>query len=97
MDKGIESLATALGARVTESKQSIEIENVIPDEYSNAQMEQMLIALEPLLDRRDIVGYAAARNTRVLRAEALEYLKPVSYTHLDVYKRQVSVKRQRTA
>lgn len=75
MDKGIESLATALGASVTESKQSIEVENVIPDEYTNAQMEQMLIALEPLLERRDIVGYASARNTRVLRAEALEYLK----------------------
>ena len=35
----------------------------------------MLLSLEPLLERRDIVGYAAARNTRVLQAEAMEYLK----------------------
>ena len=75
MDKGIESLANALGATVTETEQSIEIKNIAPDEYTNAQMEQMLLSLEPLLDRRDIVGYAAARNTRVLRSEALEYLK----------------------
>lgn len=75
MDKGINSLANAIGASVSEQEQSIEIKNIVPDEYTNAQMEQMLMSLEPLLERRDIVGYAAARNTRVLRSEALEYLK----------------------
>ena len=75
MDKGIESLADALGATVTEQEQSINVKYVAPDEYTNGQMEQMLVSLQPLLDRRDIVGYAAARNTRVLRSECMEYLK----------------------
>lgn len=57
-----------------ESQGSITFEVPIPEERTNAEMEQMLMALEPLLERRDIVGYAAARNTRVLRSEAMEYL-----------------------
>lgn len=41
--------------------------------YTNSEMDQMLSALEPLLERRDVIGYAAARNTRVLRQELTEY------------------------
>ena len=43
--------------------------------YKNAEMEQMLGTLQKHLDRRDIVGYAAARNTRILRDELKEYLE----------------------
>lgn len=42
--------------------------------YKNIEMEQMIAALEPLLERTDLIGYAAARNTRILRTEAQEYL-----------------------
>ena len=45
MDKGIESLADALGATVTEQEQSINVKYVAPDEYTNGQMEQMLVSL----------------------------------------------------
>lgn len=41
--------------------------------YTNAQMEVMLKSLKPLLERRDIIGYAAARNSRVLRDELTEF------------------------
>lgn len=40
---------------------------------SNNEMMGMLEALAPLLDRRDVIGYAAARNTRLLSAELSEY------------------------
>ena len=43
--------------------------------YSNHEMEQMLGALSKQLNRKDIIGYAAARNTRILREELSEYLK----------------------
>lgn len=43
--------------------------------FKNADMEQMLGALQKHLERRDIVGYAAARNTRILRDELKEYLE----------------------
>ena len=43
--------------------------------YPNNDMEQMLEALKPLLERRDIIGYAAARNSRILRDELTEYAK----------------------
>ena len=43
--------------------------------YTNSEMDQMLSALEPLLERRDVIGYAAARNTRILRNELTEYLR----------------------
>ena len=43
--------------------------------YKNIEMEQMLIALEPLLKHKGIVGYAAARNTRILQAETFEYFQ----------------------
>lgn len=75
MDNGVKALASALGASVKESEQSIDVNDILPSEYTNEQMYQMLLSLEPLLERRDIVGYAAARNTRVLQAEAMEYLK----------------------
>lgn len=43
--------------------------------YKNAEMEQMVGALQKHLDRRDIVGYAAARNTRILQDELKEYIE----------------------
>lgn len=42
--------------------------------YSNQEMEQMLGALDAQLPRKDMIGYAAARNARVLRNELVEYL-----------------------
>lgn len=42
--------------------------------YKNAEMEQMLASLQKHLKRRDIIGYAAARNTRILRDELKEYI-----------------------
>lgn len=41
--------------------------------FKNIEMEQMLTALEKHLERTDKIGYAAARNTRILRAETQEY------------------------
>lgn len=41
--------------------------------YTNMQMMHMISSLEPLLARRDIVGYAAARNTRLLANELMEF------------------------
>lgn len=41
--------------------------------YKNIEMENMVSSLEPLLERRDILGYAAARNTRLLKTQAQEY------------------------
>ena len=38
-------------------------------------MEQMIAVLAPFLGRRDKIGYAAARNTRILRDAAMEYLQ----------------------
>ena len=40
--------------------------------YKNIEMELMIKSLEPLLDHTDIVGYAAARNTRILTTEIQE-------------------------
>lgn len=42
--------------------------------YTNAQMESMVEALAPQLERKDVIGYAAARNTRILRGELVEYM-----------------------
>ena len=43
--------------------------------YKNIEMEQMIASLEPLLERTDKIGYAAARNTRILQSCAMEYLE----------------------
>lgn len=43
--------------------------------YTNAIMEQMIASLEKYLDRRDILGFAAAKNINTLRNEAREYLE----------------------
>ena len=43
--------------------------------YTNLEMEQMLKNLEPILERRDVIGYAAARNSRILSTELTEYHK----------------------
>ena len=43
--------------------------------YSNAQMSVMLESLERFLGRRDIIGYAAARNTRILTDASLEFIR----------------------
>jgi len=42
--------------------------------FRNIDMDRMLTSLSGLLDRVDLIGYAAARNTRILRSEAQEYL-----------------------
>ena len=39
----------------------------------NIDMEEKIKALEPLLEYRDKIGYAAARNTRLLREASQEY------------------------
>ncbi len=41
--------------------------------YRNLEMAGMLQELQPLLSRRDIVGYAAARNARALSQSLTEY------------------------
>ena len=43
-------------------------------ELTNMQMEQMVESLMKYLDRRDIIGYAAARNVRILSNELTEYM-----------------------
>jgi hypothetical protein len=43
--------------------------------YKNVEMEKMARALSKHLERRDIVGYAAARNTRILQNELKEYIE----------------------
>lgn len=40
----------------------------------NSELESKLMSLQPLLQRRDIVGYAAARNTRTLMDTLTEYI-----------------------
>lgn len=42
--------------------------------YTNYQMEAMAESLQPILPRRDIAGYAAARNMRALLVELADYL-----------------------
>ena len=49
-------------------------EDRAPRSYTNEQMRLMLQSLEAVIDRTDIIGYAAARNTRALRDCAAEYL-----------------------
>ena len=46
-----------------------------PKSYRNIEMDQMLAQLAPFLDRTDKIGYAAARNTRILRFETEEYFE----------------------
>lgn len=41
--------------------------------YTNYEMEAMVLAIQPLLKLENLVGYAAARNTRVLTTEMTEY------------------------
>ena len=41
--------------------------------FNNLEMVAMVQELRPLLSHRDIVGYAAARNTRVLSRSLTEY------------------------
>lgn len=41
--------------------------------FKNIEMEQMVAQLEPLLGRNDLIGYAAACNTRILMDETTEY------------------------
>lgn len=43
--------------------------------YTNQDMDNMLAALKPQLERKDIIGYAAARNARIIRNELSEYSK----------------------
>ena len=41
---------------------------------SNVQMETAVRELSPLLERADMLGYAAARNTRLMRESLTEYI-----------------------
>ena len=41
----------------------------------NRDVDAMIQALKPFLDNRDMIGYAAARNTRRLEDSAVEYVK----------------------
>lgn len=41
--------------------------------FKNIEMERMIAQLEPLLGLSDLLGYAAARNTRILMDETTEY------------------------
>ena len=41
--------------------------------FNNLEMVAMVQELQPLLSHRDIVGYAAARNTRILSRSLTEY------------------------
>ncbi len=41
--------------------------------FKNIEMERMIDVLGKYLERTDIIGYAAARNTRILRSEGREY------------------------
>lgn len=43
--------------------------------YTNQEMDAMLTALDKFLERRDVIGYAAARNARILRSELTEFFK----------------------
>ena len=47
------------------------------EKFRNRQMAEMAEALEKHLDRRDVIGYAAARNTRLLREELTEYSEKI--------------------
>lgn len=42
--------------------------------FKNRELDMMLNQLEPLLDRTDIIGYAAARNARSIRGLCGEYV-----------------------
>lgn len=39
----------------------------------NVDMDNMMESLKPFLDRKDLIGYAAARNTRLLQEQLVEY------------------------
>lgn len=43
--------------------------------FSNFKMEIMVEQLSNLLSRKDVIGYVAARNTRLLKENLTEYLK----------------------
>ena len=43
--------------------------------FTNIQMEKMVSDLRLLLSRSGLVGYAAAKNTRILRDEIAEYVQ----------------------
>lgn len=41
--------------------------------HKNVEMERMIASLKKHLERTDLLGYAAARNTRILNNETMEY------------------------
>lgn len=41
--------------------------------YNNAEIEGMLQSLPEYLERKDVIGYAAARNARILQTELTEF------------------------
>lgn len=44
-------------------------------ELKNIEMFMMIQSLNELLDRKDLIGYAAARNTRILNNECMEFMQ----------------------
>lgn len=78
MDKNIESLIRSGAAKLVDKEDHEIILSMEPEKgnrsYKNIEMEQMINSLEPLLDHTDIIGYAAARNTRILTNEIQEYI-----------------------
>lgn len=40
---------------------------------SSIELDQMLYTMEPLLDRKGLVGMVAAKNTRIIRDAIMEY------------------------
>lgn len=43
-------------------------------QITNHQMYEYILGLSTFLERRDKIGYAAARNTRILKDSCIEYL-----------------------
>ena len=43
--------------------------------YRNAQLDAMAVSLQSLLERRDKIGYIAARNTRIIMDALTEYYR----------------------
>lgn len=49
--------------------------NTIKKTLKNMEMVTMVRQLQPLLSHRDLFGYVAARNTRILNEQLTEYMK----------------------
>lgn len=57
--------------------------------YSNFEMDGMRSSLQPLLEMRNVCGYAAARNYRILSDELTEYDQRKREIMLEIGEREV--------